>query len=239
MKYTSSPFSSDVSPLQSQISSTYTALQDTLYLLASDILIAGANATSISSLTVDAVIYCPIYSSNGQINQNPTTEQYIDCMAGSPPIVSVGGVYASFSNNSFLNIQGTIYPALNQSIPNYLQALSAAAQADLGIWFGNSLFANATMINNTISSADAVTSALQANPGLQIYYGNYGADSQPVSGAQILRTTNYTQDEEAEQWAIGVPIPEKKQTASYISTTYNCQVPKLKGALSFIICAYL
>lgn len=230
MKYTSGPSQYMVSPLQSQYISTWTALQNALDLLATDVLIGVGNATSIIGLSTAGSVYCPINTTN--VNESTSNEQYPICMAGTVPVVSVDGVYASYTNNSLLDIQGNTYPALNQSISNYLQAISAAAQADLGIWFGNSLFANAKMINVTLSSADAVTAALQASPELQTYYAGYQPTN--ISGAQILRMENYTGDE---AWAIGIPIPEAKQaeSAPYISTTYLCQVPKLKGALDFII----
>jgi hypothetical protein len=201
--------------------------------LAPDILVSMANVTSMISIHISGMIYCPEFQSETE-GYSPTEQEYDDCGNKNPPVLGIINGTVLYSDGSMAQATDNLTLALNQSITNYMKALSVAFQADMGIWQNNSFLANKDMLNISISSADAVSAVVAANPNLKAYYSI--VDNVITIGAQTLRTESYTSSYPSQ--VITIPLPTSYQRLQSIATTFICHTQQLKGTFSLVVCMY-
>ncbi|GBE81045.1 hypothetical protein SCP_0307680 [Sparassis crispa] len=197
-------------------------LQEALDLLAYDLIVGIIAASANSSAAIDSFLASGNVSfqrASGASSSDQQAQQY-------NLMLSPNDFQAVFSNDSILDYdmgQVNLPVILNGSSSNYLQALTAAFLADIGIWNVGNIFASPELLNATIDRNDPVSAELSQNPALYLW-------QDPLEpGAQVLRTGMLSSSPDSPI------IPTANQSSAVIALSYLCQVQQRKELLDLII----
>lgn len=194
------------------------SIQRVLDLLATDLQVGMSLASSqsgIQSLSTVAQINCP------SDNSSTSSALLKQCFSSNPVNLTLNTIKFLYSNGTvfFNGSNPTLPETLGDSVLNYLQALSAASLADIGIWRDNSIYVSPGIINATLQPNNIVSAALMSNTSYYEAYHKVGS-----SAAQSFRTEN--------------PPINVTSTPASISLTYICHVQRRKSLSNFIICMF-
>jgi hypothetical protein len=160
------------------------------------------------------------------------TAAEIEICERDPTSLTNSNVVIAYTNGSlawtalpFPPTQEKIFPAvLAESIPNYLQALSAVIRMDIGKWGNNSIFADPNMFNASIAPNDAISDVLRKN---QAFIPMAMPNELAVAGASLLRA-------DPSQFLVAV----EDRTPAIIAVNYSCHDYRRKSAFRLIVCKF-
>jgi hypothetical protein len=116
---------------------------------------------------------------------------------------------------------------LVESIPNYLQALSAVISMDIGIWNNNSLLVSPDMFNANITPNTAIKTAISQ-------HGSFLPPSFLPPNMPLLSAASQMRENPSQ-----FLIPVESRNPAIIAISYLCHDLRRKSIFSFIICESL
>jgi hypothetical protein len=203
--------------------------RDLLDALGRDLLLGVLTESAATNTPVD-VLEAAAISCSDLFYTGLTPVQVPTCTNGAH-IVAVT-VVITYANGSLVWMSPSLpsaYPpdlpaTLADSIPNYMQALSAVMLMDIGIWKNNSIFASDDMFLMNISQNSAIDTVMRQK----------GSFLPPVFVHSFLPLASAALQLREDPSRFVVPVGSRNP--AIIAMSYLCHDQRMKSAFGFIVC---